>query len=337
MYYKLLKSKICIFILLALLTTNYSTTSADSEKPGLIKAFAYNEHKGNGVFDQQDYGMEGWNICLEKKGEVLEVCKLSDENGKVEWSEVAPGTYTIGEKLSETQKKAGWFVNEPNSNTSYEAVVDETETRYFLLGQEIEKVSFGNRLAEIHGHVTYDQNLDGISQLNEPLLGRWQVYLDLNKNGKIDNSLFWQGCTDMGVISDCLPNGEEPYLCSNPVDGTWHIRQIPKGTYMVRLVPKEGWSITGNVSYTLSVNGSSGIQWSDFAVAKIDNSVPSDDELIGTCTDYSDTFRVYKQSPTPTLQPTPLPTPIPPEPSPTPTPFRFYLRKKLIELLSVFF
>jgi hypothetical protein len=175
------------------------------------------------------------------------------------------------------------------------------------------------------------------------LLGGWQAYLDINGNGTLDNGTVWRGCPNESDIIKCLGENE-PYLCSNGIDGSWHFRDIPKGTYITRLVTKNGWNFTnpipseGNSYFTRYVEGVISVIWFDFSVSPIDNIEVSSENSVFDCDGTSETIPLGPS-------PTPLPSPITsvellPIPTPLPTPTKIesifnYHNKRLAQIFDL--
>lgn len=69
---------------------------------GEVLAFKYYDVNQNDVYDQGDYELEGWEICLN------ETCKLTDEMGFVDFGCLPPSMYDVCETL-----KTGWVNTDP--------------------------------------------------------------------------------------------------------------------------------------------------------------------------------------------------------------------------------
>jgi len=311
-----------------------------AETTGTVKAFKYNDYKGDGIFNQQDHGLAEWKICLSSETLEIPSCKITDETGWVYWENESQGTFSLYEEATKTQIESGWYQTEPIQNGRYRVVVDEESTKYYFGGKQVEEAYFGNRLAEIHGHVAYDSNKNGTYDTTDLLLGGWQAYLDLNKNGVLDNGQVWHGCGESSNIRDCLEEGSEPYLCSNSLDGSWHFRDIPKGTYTARLVLKDGWDFSagGQSYFTKYVEGGIGVVWSDLLVLPTDNIEVSSENSVFECDGISETIPLGP-SPTPlpspltSVEPSPLPTPLP---TPTKIEYIFNYQKNRLTQIFIF-
>lgn len=89
---------------------------------------------------------------------------------------------------------------------------------------DIGNVNFGNaQLGSISGLKFNDLNANGLIEANEPPLGNWQIYLDLNNNGRLDPG--------------------EPFTFTN-ASGNYSFLNLPPATYTVREVQQQGWRQT---------------------------------------------------------------------------------------------
>ncbi|MEN6496780.1 MAG: SdrD B-like domain-containing protein, partial [Thermoguttaceae bacterium] len=92
-------------------------------------------------------------------------------------------------------------------------------------GEVVEGIDFGNQssLSEIRGIKWNDLDGDGVRDAEEPALAGWQIYVDLNANGKYDHG--------------------EP-TATTAADGSYAISGLPGGAYVVAEVPQVNWQPT---------------------------------------------------------------------------------------------
>lgn len=268
-----------LFFLLFVVTGIHEPIFADrlvtepSATPNTIHAFHYLEFRGDGKFNEQDAPLQGWELCLSGNSLQKPLCKITPEDGWLSWKTIPPGEYRLTVTANAKQKAAGYVQYE--GKEGYTVIVSANGiVTYRKNGQLMQHAYFGNRLAEIHGHFFHDLNKDGKNTFSraDELLGGWLVYLDMNNNGTFENTTLtqWTGCIEGVTIAECIGEDNEPFLLSSYEDGTWHFRNLPKGTYVVRFVPQQGWkqtapTITEGVDYfTKTVDGSSPYPWLDF-------------------------------------------------------------------------
>jgi len=169
---------------------------------GQIIAFKYYDVNQNGVYDQGDYELQGWQqICLDSD------CRVTDEMGFVYFGLLSPGDYTVCETL-----KDGWVNTEPGGGTLCHTVN--------LIANQQVRVHFGNYeedppLAYIRAGKYYDYNHNG--QCDDPNcpLNDWEICLDGNCKQTRDICMLCGGCTDY-----------------------WEVKP---GTYTLCEMPKAGW------------------------------------------------------------------------------------------------
>lgn len=170
---------------------------------GQIIAFKYYDVDKDGVYDQGDYELEGWEICLD--GDQTD-CKVTDEMGFVDFGCQEPGDYTVCETLQE-----GWSNTEPPGDTLCYTI--------HLEANEQVRRHFGN----------YEDD--------PPAYIRASKYYDYNRNGQCDDPNCplndWEICLD----GDCKTTRDICMLCGGCTD-YWEV--VP-GTYTLCETPKAGW------------------------------------------------------------------------------------------------
>ena len=184
--------------------TNYLYTDLSSgpRDPacGQLYVFKYNDLNRNGLFDGDDYGLEGWEFNLD--GTQL----LTGTNGVADFGCLASGNYTI----CETQKD-GWVNSEPGGET----LCRETEV---IAGENV-TATFGNyQLGKIKALKYYDKNLNGRND-DEPGLENWTICLNGNcQTTSADGyTEWWTVVPGTYTICETRKNG---WGNSDPGDGT---------------------------------------------------------------------------------------------------------------------
>jgi uncharacterized repeat protein (TIGR01451 family) len=133
-----------------------------------ISGTKYNDVNGNGAQDAGESGLENWTIQLNTGDSTT-----TDANGYYEFTNLVADSYTIAEDL-----QTGWTQTQPAAG-HYDADVHFALTS---TGNDFGNVQLGN----IHGYKWNDIDGDG-QRGDEELLSGWTIFLDLNKNGVLDN------------------------------------------------------------------------------------------------------------------------------------------------------
>lgn len=169
---------------------------------GQIIAFKYYDVNQNGVYDQGDYELQGWEIRLGGDTPLV-----TDGMGFVDFGLLTPDEYTVCETL-----KDGWVNSEPGGGTLCHTVNLEA-------GKQV-RLHFGNYevdppLAYIRAGKYYDYNHNG--QCDDPgcPLNDWEICLDGNCKTTRNICMLCGGCTDY-----------------------W---EVEPGTYILCETPKAGW------------------------------------------------------------------------------------------------
>ena len=197
--------------------------------PGQIHGYKWNDLNGDGIWDENEPKLPDWTIYIDANGngqlDQGELSATTDENGGYWFTDLAPGTYIIGEVNQD-----GWQQTYPSHNTD----IDFHEVR-LEPGQIVEDINFGNQQipGQIHGYKWNDLDGDGIWDDNEQGLADWTIYIDANNNGQLD-----QG--ELSTTTD--ENG-----------GYW-FKGLEPGTYTIGEVNQDGWHQTSPIStYTIDL------------------------------------------------------------------------------------
>lgn len=197
---------------------------------GAIHGMKFNDINGNGIKDEGERGLAGWEINLIDHTGFLTMTR-TDHDGNYWFMPVLSGTYTVSEKIA-----PGWEQTFPSAGT-HTIVVTDTET--------IEGVDFGNRVIKsgsIHGMKFHDLNGNGVKDASEPGLSGWTILL-MDAAGNV-----------ISTVTDD--------------DGNYLFMDLNPGTYTVaELFNKPGWIQTAPTAGTHTVDLSSGqvVENVDFA------------------------------------------------------------------------
>ena len=171
---------------------------------GQIIAFKYYDVNQSGDYDEGDYELQGWEICLD--GDQSD-CVMTDMMGFVYFGLLSPGDYTVCETL-----KDGWGNTEPAGDTPCYTIT--------LEANEQVRLHFGNY--EVDPPLAYI---------------RAGKYYDYNHNGQCDDPNCplndWEICLD----GDCKITRDICMLCG----GCTNYWEVEPGTYTLCETPKAGW------------------------------------------------------------------------------------------------
>ena len=225
---------------------------------GTIGGVKFEDKNGNGIRDEGEQDLQGWNITLdylygesEPEGE-FPVVVATNENGSYLFSDLVPGTYSVCE-----ERRLGWEQTLPNSEGGEEGEDEEEEYDeyiecgedgfgyevYLSAGENNLDNHFGNfETVKVSGYKWHDLNADGVWQREdienpEPALEEWEIHAtridDESKTAFTDEAGYYEFNFDAGEageweISEVLPE---------PETGGW-IRRYPTdpGTYSVNIL-----------------------------------------------------------------------------------------------------
>ena len=181
---------------------------------GQIEGVKFEDSNGDGVFDDDEVGLEGFTIYLDvNENGVLdddEPSAVTEADGSYIFEDLSPDTYNVREVQQD-----GFAPTTP------EVVVVEVEEG------ETETVNFGNipiiELVSISGTKFEDVNEDGVFDDDEVGLEGFTIYLDVNENGVLDD--------------------DEPSAVTG-ADGSYIFEDLLPGTYNVREVQQDGFMPT---------------------------------------------------------------------------------------------
>jgi uncharacterized protein (DUF2141 family) len=202
---------------------NAVITQASTAKTGTVTGTIFNDVNGNGKKDTGEPALAGWTVSLDtiKNGKLVpDLSTTTNSKGVYTFSKVPVGSYQVTESL-----KPGWKAVSPSTDyASVTLTAGATITKNFA---DAIPVSFS-------GTVFNDTNADGVKESNETGLSGWTVYIDANKNGKLD------------------PGELTTKTSSN---GSFSFTGLSPGTYIVRVVVPTGYTSTAGVSDSITLPG----------------------------------------------------------------------------------
>ncbi|MEI7579383.1 MAG: SdrD B-like domain-containing protein [bacterium] len=184
---------------------------------GAIQGRKFEDVNGNGKIGGPDTEITGWNIKLFQNGGLVSEQLTHTLNSGVvayRFKDLAPGTYQVCEEM-----QTGWSQVLPNSGT---ASPDNNGT----FCRDVVVTSGSNETGEhflnfkqavISGVKFSDTNYDHLDYTNETKLSGWDITIDLNNDGFIDDTQ----TTDQ--------------------NGYYEFTGIPQGTYPVCEIAQAGW------------------------------------------------------------------------------------------------
>lgn len=135
--------------------------------PASITAYKFNDLDRDGVYDEGEPYLSGWDLQL-KSGSTVVKSGTTDSNGKVVFSGIGSGAYTVAETA-----KDGWVV----TNDTYPVPVT------VAAGDE-KVVKLGNaQVVDLTVLKYQDLNANGVRDDGEPALSGWTI--NLLKNGDV--------------------------------------------------------------------------------------------------------------------------------------------------------
>lgn len=180
---------------------------------GSISGTKYNDLNANGRPDPGEVPIPNWQIYLDlnnnSQAEFNEPSTLTNPQGNYIFANLPPGTYQVRE------------VQQPN----FRQTTPNPSPITITSGTNVGNINFGNNFnaGTIAGTKFNDINNNSSPDPGEPGLANWQIYLDLNRNNRLD--------------------GGEPFTFTN-VQGNYAFVNIPANTYLVREVQQPGFRQT---------------------------------------------------------------------------------------------
>ncbi len=213
-----------------------------SEATASIAGNVFKDLNANGVLNPGETGLGGARVYLDgnKNGkfDATELMAITDASGNYTFSNLVAGTYRVSEVVP-----SGYKLIAPLSG-----YMDET----LATGKAIVGVNFADAPAtgSISGLVFNDANVNQKFDATELGLDGWQVYIDVNKDGKYD----------AGDV-----------LSTTDINGSWSFTGLIAGTYAVRVaqVSKTATTTAGGVLQTITLAGGQAVVGKLFGEVRI--------------------------------------------------------------------
>ncbi|WP_417744124.1 SdrD B-like domain-containing protein [Rosistilla oblonga] len=200
--------------------------------PPAISGYKWNDLNADGIWDDDEPGLNGWQIYLDENGngqydvdtETLFVTQNDGTNDGAYWFDALDaGTYIVREIVPE-----GWKQSYPGAAADLQHFVTIDPAAGICVngafGEE-QLPNFGNYQADISGYKWNDANFNGVWDAGELGLNGWEIYLDLNNNGAFDEAIDKKTMTAFDGTHD----------------GAYAFSGLAAGTYTVREILQEGW------------------------------------------------------------------------------------------------
>jgi hypothetical protein len=186
-----------------------------TDSSAAIVGQVFHDLNGNARLDLTEPGLAGWTLFLDQNDnnqlDEGEVAVVTDAAGRYAFELLSPGTYTVV-----ALARSGWQQSLPGGSVaSYQVTLAYADTAQRNFGQYLP--------VSIEGFNFLDANGNGVWEDSERGLEEWQVYLDLNQNGKLDDG--------------------EP-VAATDADGRYRFDNLRPGRYVVAEVVKPGWEQT---------------------------------------------------------------------------------------------
>ena len=208
----------------ALATDNTGATSATGtaaaktthtlQSAGSLSGTVYRDANNNGSRNTGEAGVAGVRVFLDADGDDRldsgERTAVTDSAGVYRFSPLAAGNYTVRMVTPLGYKRATPSAGEHAVQVSSGRAVG---------GKDFGLLPLGN----ITGRVFNDLDRDGQKDGNEPGVANFRVYVDANSNGRFDSS-------ERSVLTES--------------NGTYSLKNLVAGTYVVRSVLQTGWRWT---------------------------------------------------------------------------------------------
>jgi len=194
---------------------------------GSISGNKYNDFNANGRPDLGEVPIPNWQIYLDLNNndrfDFNEPSTVTNAQGNYSFVNLPPGSYQVRE------------VQQPN----FRQTTPNPAPITINSGTNAGNINFGNNFnaGTIAGTKFNDINSNGRQDPGEQPLANWQIYLDLNRNNRLD--------------------GGEPSTLTN-LQGNYAFVNIPADTYLVREVQQPGFIQTtpdpGPINVTSNAN-----------------------------------------------------------------------------------
>jgi uncharacterized delta-60 repeat protein len=192
----------------------------------LISGAVYNDLNGNGSKNSGEPALSGWRVFLDGDNDGVydsgEKSVLTSSSGSYTFNNLPAGKYTV-----RLVRPSGWRPTQPSSGTYTLTMSNGATATGKNLGVTRNVLISGTAFNDANGNAKRDTG-------ETPLSGR-RIFIDTDKDGVLDS-------------------GEKSVLTDS--GGNWSFKDLPAGTYVVRIAPVSGWKSTvptsGSYTFTLS-------------------------------------------------------------------------------------
>jgi len=191
-------------------------------QPGSISGMKFDDIDGNGLQDEGEDGLDGWNIELvdANTGQVVDT-ETTSAGGLYSFTGVLPGDYELREVL-----RFGWGQTYPQAG-DYQLTL--------LSGADIVDRDFGNaRLVSVSGQKFADLNSNGVRDSGELGLDGWTIELVDRQSGQVV-------ATTVTASMDLNHNSVIDFETER---GLYEFVGAFFGNYRIREVQQPGWTST---------------------------------------------------------------------------------------------
>ena len=204
--------------------------SSSFVEAGEIRGFKWHDLNADGIWDDNEPGLDGWTIELLQGMDVIASTTTGDnpdtpgtEAGFYSFKGLEAGEYTVREVLAD---QPGWFQSFPSAHPdppgTHTVNITPSQVVEGEFGVE-ESPNFGNWTTATKSGVKFeDLDADGSDrEAGEPGLDNWTIFVDYD--------------------DDTMLDADEPFAVTAG-DGSYTIEGIVPGTWKVREVPQPDWT-----------------------------------------------------------------------------------------------
>ncbi|MFZ0431051.1 MAG: SdrD B-like domain-containing protein, partial [Acidobacteriota bacterium] len=205
--------------------------------PVSICGSKFEDVNGDGTRQNGEPGLAGWTIQLLAGTSTIVQSVATDATGGYCFGQIGAGTYTIREVQQD-----GWVRKRPAGPGTHTIVTES--------GKNLAELDFGNfKLGRITGKKYNDLNSNGLAEASEPGLSGWTIFVDLNRDGILNNPKL-AGVCDASAVEPCA---------KTDAGGRYTIGGLDIGAYALREVQQPGWRQTTANPADASVSTSSAV------------------------------------------------------------------------------
>ena len=169
-----------------------------------ISGTKYEDVNGNGLLDDGEIGLPGWEIILE--GPSGTVSTNTDDLGNYSFTDLPPGDYVVTETM-----QPGWGQSQPGLQEEFMYSITPES------GNEYINTNFGNyKFITIKGRKYKDLNFNGERNRREPYLRGWEIVLYNLQTGEV-------------------------LTTTTNRRGRYSFTELAPGNYIVREILQSGW------------------------------------------------------------------------------------------------